>query len=126
MATNNTKSIEGLRIYKSSRDLEDQVYELVKRLPAEEFYRLGDDLRRSSAAISHYISEAHKRYSYSLKLEALHLARTETERLQQRLEEHQGKGYGDTEKLQEACVGVTKQAWGLIKYFKQRQAARQA
>jgi four helix bundle protein len=119
-------SIEGLRIYQSSRNLEDQIYELVRKLPPEEFYRLGNDLRRSSAAISHYISEGHKRYSYSLKLEALHLARVEADRLQQLLADYSRRGFGTSETLQEDCKAVTKQAWGLIKYYRRRQSQRQA
>ena len=31
-------SVEQLRIYKSARGLEDQIYELVKSLPADQFY----------------------------------------------------------------------------------------
>lgn len=121
-----TKSIENLRIYQASRGLEDAIYELVQKLPSEEFYKLGDDLRRSSAAISHYVAEAHKRYSYGFKLEALHLARTEAELLQKHLIAHAEKGYGATAELQEQCVAVIKQSWGLIKYIKQRQAERRA
>jgi len=117
-----TKSIESLRIYQASRSLEDAVYELVKSLPTTEFYDLGNDLRRSSAAVSHYLTECHRRYSYGIKLEALHLARVETETLKTLLAEYATRGYGDTEQLQESCTGVIKQAWGLIKYLKQRQA----
>jgi four helix bundle protein len=120
------KSIEGLRIYQSSRKLEDAVYELVRKLPEREFYQLGNDLRRSSAAISHYIAEAHKRYSYSVKMECLHLARTEAEELKKHLAACSEQSYGDTTQLQEDATGVIKQAWGLIKYFKQKQAERQA
>jgi four helix bundle protein len=121
-----TKSIENLRIYQASRALEDTTYELVQKLPSEEFYKLGDELRRSSAAISHYIAEAHKRYSYGFKLEALHLARAEAEALQKHLVAHAEQGYGKTDQLQAECVAVIKQSWGLIKYFKQRQTERQA
>jgi len=121
-----TKSIEGLRIYQASRLLEDTVYELVKELPASEFYRLGNDLRRSSAAISHYIAECHRRYSYNVKLEALHLARSEAERLSQLLGDYEARGFGPTVGLQEKCEGIVKQSWGLIRYMKNRQRERQA
>ena len=117
-------SIEKLRIYQTSRKLEDSVYELVKNLPDAEFYRLGNDLRRSSAAISHYLTECHRRYSYGVKLEALHLARTEAEALKQLLAEYETRGFGATKELQESCVGIVKQSWGLIKYIKQRQTER--
>jgi len=121
-----TKSIASLRIYQASRTTEDAVYELVKGLPDTEFYRLGNDLRRSSAAVSHYLTECHRRYSYSIKLEALHLARTEAEVLKKLLADHEALGYGPTGKLQDACTGIIKQSWGLIKYIKQRQNERQA
>jgi four helix bundle protein len=123
--SHHTKSIESLRIYQASRNLEDAVYELVKTLPRTEFYGLGDGLRRSSAAISHYISECHRRYSYGIKLETLHLARNEATTLKELLADYQAQGYGDTDQLQQACVGIIKQSWGLIKYMKQRQAERQ-
>ena len=116
-----TTSIERMRIYQSSRALEDAVYELVRTLPTSEFYRLGNDLRRSSAAVSHYITECHRRYSYSVKLEALHLARTEAESLKQLLIDYEAQGFGKTTSLQNQCVGITKQSWGLIKYLKARQ-----
>jgi len=123
--SNHIKSIESLRVYQASRKLEDAVYELVKELPEAEFYGLGNDLRRSSAAISHYITECHRRYSYSIKLETLHLTRREADTLQQLLAEHTARGYGDTKKLQEACTAIVKQTWGLIKYMKGRQAEHQ-
>jgi four helix bundle protein len=125
MATSST-SIEDLRVYKASRKLEDEVYDLVRTLPQEEFYRLGNALRRSSAAVSHYITEAHRRHSYGFKLEALHLARVETEQLQQFLVECSQRNYADTKTLQNSAIGVTKQLWGLIKYFRGRQAGRSA
>lgn len=126
MAEKTTKSIENLKIYQTSRKLEDAVYALVQQLPEDEFYKLGDQLRRSSAAISHYITEAHRRYSYGFKLEALHLARTEAEELQKHLAAYTEKGYGKTDELTEECVTVIKLSWGLIKYFKQRQSERRA
>jgi hypothetical protein len=47
--------IEQLRIYKQARAVEDEIYELVKTFPADQFYGLGNDLRPSSAAVSHHI-----------------------------------------------------------------------
>jgi hypothetical protein len=43
-------TIEKLHIYQTSRQLEDQIHELVKQLPSTEYYSLGDQLRRTSAA----------------------------------------------------------------------------
>jgi four helix bundle protein len=76
------ESIEQLRIYVAARLLEDQVYELVKTFPADQFYGLGNDLRRSSAAVSHHIMGAHRLYSYRLKLDELAAMRREAEATQ--------------------------------------------
>lgn len=117
-------SIEGLRVYRASRELEDDIYKLVAKLPHEEFYRLGDGLRRSSAGISHYISESHRRHSLGLKIEALHLARTEAEQLSQHLNDYTNRGYGQTTPLRQRSSAIVGQLWALIKYFRSRQSTQ--
>lgn len=117
------ESIEKLRIYQSALKLEDQVYELVKALPEGDFYQLGNDLRRSSAAVSHHIAEAHKRYSYTLKLDSLQQARIEAEITQKHLEA--ARENGATDEMISDYTAVIKQCWGLIKYFKKLRDERQ-
>ncbi len=110
------ESIEQLRIYKSSRAAEDQVYELVKGFPAEQFYALGNDLRRSSAAVSHYIMGAHRLFSYRLKLDELAAMRREAEITQKHLEA--ARSLGATKELIAEYTGIIKQSWGLSKWLK--------
>lgn len=110
------ESIEQLRIYKSARELEDQVYELVKQFPADQFYGLGNDLRRASAAVSHHIMNAHRLFSYRLKLDELSAVRREVEVTQKHLKN--ARELGPTDELIEAYIAVTKQAWGLSKWLK--------
>jgi len=118
------ESIEQLRIYKSARSAEDQVYELVKKLPADQFYGLGNDLRRSSAAVSHHIMSAHRLYSYRLKLDELAAMRREAEATQGHLEavhdfaEH-------TDDLISEYTSVIKQSWGLTKWLKAKLEEKQ-
>jgi four helix bundle protein len=110
------ESIEQLRIYKSARELEDKLYELVKQFPADQFYGLGNDLRRSSAAVSHHIMEAHRLFSYRLKLDALAAARREAEATQKHLEG--ARELGVTDELVSEYTAVIKQSWGLTKWLK--------
>ncbi len=117
------ESIEQLRIYKSARGLEDQVYELVKSFPAEHFYGLGNDLRRSSAAVAHHVMEAHRLFSYRLKLDALAAARREAETTKRHLED--AKPLGATEELFSQYTSVIKQSWGLSKWLKGKLQERQ-
>jgi len=110
------ESIEQLRIYKSSRAAEDQVYELVKKFPADHFYGLGNDLRRSSAAVSHHITSAHRLFSYRLKLDELSAMRREAEVTQKYLED--ARPFGASTELISEYTGIIKQSWGLSKWLK--------
>ncbi len=114
----NNNSIEHLRIYQLARSLEDRLYVLAKALPDNQFYPLGNDLRRSSAAVAHYIAETHKRYSYTVKLECLHAARTATEETIRHLESYKAAERNNIPELIEDYTTLIKQSWGLIKYLR--------
>ena len=117
------ESIENLRIYKMARSLEDQVYELVKQFPADQFYGLGNDLRRSSAGVSHHVMGAHRLYSYRLKLDELAAMRREAEATQKHLEAAQP--LGATKEIIAEYTAIIKQSWGLTKWLKTRLQERQ-
>lgn len=110
------ESIEQLRIYTAARAAEDQIYELVKQFPADQFYGLGNDLRRSSAAVSHHIMSAHRLYSYRLKLDELAAMRREAEVTQKHLESARTFGASDDHISQYTVI--IKQSWGLTKWLK--------
>ncbi len=118
------ESIQQLRIYTSARSLEDQVYDLIKSFPADQFYGLANDLHRASSAVAHHISAAHKLFSYKLKLEELSAARREAEIAQKLLES--AKPYGSTDTMISEYTGIIKQSWGLTKWLKERLDAKQA
>jgi four helix bundle protein len=119
-------SIQNLRVYTLARELEDKVAELLPALPKEDLYTLNNDLRRSSTAVAHYIYDAHRRYSYVIKLDCLHASIAEAEHLKNLLTTYETKGHGKTGKLAEDYTAVIKQCWGLIKYLRVRQATQQA
>jgi four helix bundle protein len=116
-------TIEQLRIYKTARSLEDQIYELVKTFPASEYYGIGNDLRRSSAAVSHYVREAHRLYSYRMKLDALTYVRREAEITQRLLDA--AVALGARAAMIEDYTGVIKQSWGLTKWLKVKLSEKQ-
>ena len=118
-----SESIEQLRVYKTARGAEDQIYELVKTFPADQFYGLGNDLRRSSAAVSHYLMETHRLFSYRLKLDSLAAARREAEIAQRQLEAARDLGADDA--LISDYTSIIKQTWGLTKWVKTKLDERQ-
>lgn len=114
-----------LRVYQLSRELEDDIYELVRQLPTSEFYGLGDELRRTSAAIAHHISESDQRYSYSLKIETLNLARGGIRRMRDLLDQYQQSSYGKTTEPKRRYQALNAQIGALIYYYRRQQKERQ-
>ena len=57
------KSYEELIVWQKSMDLVEVVYKLVRRLPKEETYALGDQLRRAVVSIPSNIAEGQTRAS---------------------------------------------------------------
>lgn len=117
------ESIEKLRMYQLAVELEDQVIDLARQLPANQRYPLGNDIRRAGVAVSHHISQAHQRYSYQLKQQELAAAREEAERVRALL--GQLADSAPVRDLIEGYVGVIQQSWALSKWLKSRQAERQ-
>ncbi|TAK88980.1 four helix bundle protein [Patescibacteria group bacterium] len=121
-----TTSRHKLRVYQLSRQLEDDIHELIKQLPASEFYGLGDELRRGSATVAHYISEADQRYSYSLKVETLNLARTAIRQVRELLSQYQKESFGSTAEIRKQYQALSQQLWALIAHYRRRQQERQS
>ncbi len=60
----NIRTFEDLRVWQLARKIRNEVFELVKKFPAEEEYRLTDQMIRSSRSISDNISEGYGRFHY--------------------------------------------------------------
>lgn len=118
-------SIADLRIYQLALSLEEKVYKLVASLPTEQF-DLGNDLRRASAGVAHHIFQSHRVYAYSTKMDELHAARDMAETAIRHLEQYSSAGFGKVDGLVEDFTSLIKQSWGLIKWFKTKQAEKQA
>lgn len=58
------KSFRELNVWKKARDLKNEIGTLVNGFPAEEKYRLTDQIIRSSRSIGSNIAEGHGRYTY--------------------------------------------------------------
>ena len=53
------QSFEELDVWKKARELKNEIFQLVKTFPAEEKYRLIDQIVRSSRSINGQIAEGH-------------------------------------------------------------------
>jgi four helix bundle protein len=65
---NTHQSFTDLDVWKSARKLKIRVWDLVKTFPAEEKFRLTDQLIRSSKGVSSVIAEGHGKFTYKDKI----------------------------------------------------------
>lgn len=69
------QSFEESEVWKKARVLKKEIYELAKRFPGEEKYRLYDQLIRSSRSINSQIAEGHGRQTNPDRLRFCVIAR---------------------------------------------------
>ena len=69
------KSFEDLEVYKAAREFRKKIYNLNKRLPLEEKYNLGDQMRRASLSLTNNIAEGHGRYHFQENIQFCRISR---------------------------------------------------
>jgi len=57
-------SFKDLRVYKLAFELQQQIFKISKRFPAEELYALTDQIRRASRSIGANLAEAWQKRRY--------------------------------------------------------------
>ena len=69
------KSFEDLEVYKAAREFRKKIYRLIKGLPPEEKYNLGDQMRRASLSLTNNIAEGHGRYHFQENIQFCRISR---------------------------------------------------
>ena len=69
------KSFEDLEVYKAAREFRKKIYKLIKELPPEEKYNLGDQMRRASLSLTNNIGEGHGRYHFQENIQFCRISR---------------------------------------------------
>ena len=75
MNENANQSFTELEVWKKGRILKNEIKELTKSFPAEEKFRLTDQIIRSSRGINATIAEGHGRYTFKDQLHFCIIAR---------------------------------------------------
>lgn len=117
------KSYIELDVWKQSRLLVKQVYELTKQFPKEEQYGLSNQMRRCSVSIPSNIAEGHGRNHTKDSLQFFFIARGSLYELETQLYLSNDLGYFPLDLLNEILGKITtcKQMLnGLIRYFENR------
>ena len=69
------KSFEDLEVYKAARGFRKKIYKLIKGLPPDEKYNLGDQMRRASLSLTNNIGEGHGRYHFQENIQFCRISR---------------------------------------------------
>ena len=112
------KSFRDLKVWQQAMDLVSKAYELVKTLPREETYALGDQIRRSAVSIPANIAEGHARQHTKEFLQHLSIARGSLAELETLLLICERIGYTNRQELesfQEMVADVRMPLYGLVR-----------
>jgi len=69
------RSFEDLKVWQLGREIRSEIFELVKRFPKVETYRLSDQMIRSSRSVTDQIAEGYGRYHYQENIQYCRQAR---------------------------------------------------
>jgi len=110
--------LENLKIYVLAERLEIFFHKLTKKYPVDEKYRMVDQIRRASNAITSNIAEGYGRYTYKEKIRYMHIARGESFELKQLMIRSQKKEYIKKESLDFIESKITELIKGINGYIK--------
>lgn len=68
-------TFEDLELYKKARLFRNSIYSLIKKLPDEERYNLGSQMRRAATSLTNNIAEGHGRYHFQESIQFCRTAR---------------------------------------------------
>jgi four helix bundle protein len=119
------KSFEDLEVYKAARAFRKKVYQLIKELPPEGKYNLGDQMRRASLSLTNNIGEGHGRYHFQENIQFCRISRGSLMELIDDLNTCIDEKYFEQNylnQLKDEGYRINKMLNGYIGYLKKRKA----
>ena len=122
------KNYKELVVWQKAMDLVEEVYAIVRLLPNEERYALGDQIRRSAISIPSNIAEGNARATDKEMIHFLYIAQGSRAELETQLELSFRIGCTSEKQIQEIIElsnEVGRMLTGLIKTLKERIESRE-
>lgn len=120
---------EDLEVYQASRRFRKQIYAIIKSLPGEEKYALGQQMRRAAISLTNNIAEGYGRYNWQESMQFFRHARASLMEVVDDLSICQDEGYASPEllgKLHDEAKSVQRLLNGYLKYLRRKQQEQQA
>ncbi|MBI4722722.1 MAG: four helix bundle protein [Candidatus Stahlbacteria bacterium] len=114
------RTFEDLEVYKIAREFRKKIYEIISKLPIEEKYNLGSQMRKAVVSITNNIAEGHGRYHYQENIQFCRQARGSLEEIIDDLNLCIDQKYFDEQylnALKEEGYQLLKKLNGYIKYL---------
>jgi four helix bundle protein len=116
---------EDLDLYKAAREFRKKIFRLIKKLPLEEKYSLGTQMRRAATSLTNNIAEGHGRFHYQENIQYLRQSRGSLEELLDDLNICQDESYVQPDEIDpvksEGC-DLLHRLNGYIAYLRNRKS----
>ena len=117
---------ENLRIWQKAHSLMVEIFEIVKKLPVEEKYRIKGQIERSSSSVGANIAEGYTSYYFQDKIKCLYIARKEAGETQNHLRALEAKKYlnpENSDRLVSEYQGLIRGINAFVNYIRNKQKA---
>src|SRR4051812_12302243 len=84
-----------LALYKRAPEFPKRAYRLLKQIPPEEKYALGNQMRRAALSVTNNIAEGHGRWHYQENIQFCRISRGSVDELIDDFNTCLDEGYGD-------------------------------
>ena len=124
-----TYSFEDLEVYKAAREFRKKIFDLIKRLPPEEKYNLGSQMRRAAKSLTNNIAEGHGRFHYQENIQYLRQSRGSLEELLDDLNICLDESYfhaGEFDPIKAEGLELHHRINGYIAYLRRRKSAEES
>jgi four helix bundle protein len=114
------KHFADLKIWQIARELQKDIYNVVKTLPAEEKFNLGIQLRKAAVSITANIAEGYGRYHYQENIQFCRISRGSAYEIQDHLRTCFDQRYIDHpmySDLFDKCIALIRGIDGYIRYL---------
>lgn len=74
-------SLDEFELYRVAREFRVAIYKLIRRLPADEKYCLGTQMRRAAISVTNNLAEGHGRWYYQENIRFCRISRGSVEEL---------------------------------------------